>query len=504
MTFKREWQEIKNFVTKNKFLIGYTYLLIVLCYGAKLIFYNFSVDTEEFIMLSPVNQFVQWAQMGRYGLYYFKKIFTGYHINPYLINFGTYFMLGLMTNYLCFIFYRIYQKKKGLLIIPSLFVTSAILLEQYNFILQSFEVVTANFLVVISVFMVHLFTHYKKSYFLLFSVILGIIGFSVYPSNYILFILLTIAILIAKINQSENKLSWQQLAAKITPFLLTFLITYLGNQLAYNATMKALDVKKINYIGASIPWGNTSVGKIFGRIGKTLTTIYSGNQSIFFSYAVPIAILLGVAAVFLSKNNRGSLAFLYVSLFLAMNLEFFLLGSIGPIRALAPFFPLGVAFIYYFAYRNFSNKYLRMSLALAICLITFNQGKITANFAIQEHQIYKAQQDFTKDLLSAIHDEGVDDLYYYKLAVYGNKNFAKTTGDVLGHSFYDWDTNSAVQSSYRISNFFEMMDNPQQRIPFKDYLSVFAQLEEMPIFPAEGSVKVQDDIILIKLSEKPK
>lgn len=177
-----EVKKFRDFTVNNIGIYLLTYVVIGVSFGAKIVYYNYSIDSEEFLIHAPRNGFIQWAQIGRYGLFFLKKYVFGYSLNTFFINVLTYVLLGAMTIFICYILYLIYgERKKGLWIIPVIFASSPILLEQYNFILQSLEVVISNFIVCVSVYFVYLYTCNKKAVMLIMSVVLGVCAFSVYP-----------------------------------------------------------------------------------------------------------------------------------------------------------------------------------------------------------------------------------------------------------------------------------------------------------------------------------
>ncbi|MGM0239777.1 glucosyltransferase domain-containing protein [Enterococcus sp. AZ103] len=501
-----ELGRLKAFGKNNKALILLTYLVILVSFGAKIFYYNFSIDTEEFMLLAPMNGFIQWAEMGRYGLYFFKRFISGYTINVFLINILTYLILGLMSILFSYILDRIYQsRQKGSWIIPATFVSSAILLEQYNFILQSFEVALSNLCVILSVYFFYLFMSEKKKLFLAINIILGVCAFSVYPSNWITFVVVTIIMIIAIVDSSEKRISLKDGLLLIASYIGSFLVIFIMNQLMYNLTLFLLGTQKNPYVESVILWGKLPVSEIFSSIINNTYSLYSGAQSIYFGKLMVLVVIVSYLALFFAKKNRIWLFLLLSSLYFAIHSSIFIFGSIGPIRSLVPYYPLAVGYVYFYIYNKLNLKYVKTIVAIIIVIISFKQMKQSAYLANQENIIYTEASRFNQQLRSKINTLDIKGSYLdYKLAIFGQKQFPISRGlmmgDVLGHSFYNWDVNSPVGVSHRVANFFDITGTPIKRVSEEEYQEILPDFNDMGVFPEEDSVKIEGDIIMVRVS----
>lgn len=500
-----EVNKFKSFIIGNIRLLVVTYLVIGLSFGAKIFYYNYSIDSEEFLIFAPRNGFIQWAQMGRYGLFFLKKYVFGYSLNVFFINVFTYLLLGVMTIFICYILYILYgERKKGLWIIPMIFVSSPILLEQYNFILQSLEVVISNLIVCISVYCVYLYTCNKKLLILVISTILGVCSFSVYPSNYVTFVVLAIVIILSLVNNSEKELTFIYILETVVPYVSVFIIAFFSNNFFYRISMKLLNVEKISYVESSIPWGKIPVREIFKSMVTNVDSVYKGNQTIFINKITFLLFLLSFIITLLIKKNKLWLLLLLTFLFISANSSFLILGGIGPIRALTPYFPIALAFICFFMYVNIKNIYTKNLFTLGIILISLYQIKLTSFFSNQESIIFNDELNYSQELVIQLNNLGLNDIKKYKLAIYGNKDFPSSQpaiyGDVLGNGFYNWDATGPVGSTNRIANFLENNGYPTERITPEEYKKVLPNLKELSVFPEKDSIKIEDDIILIRIS----
>lgn len=72
-----------NFIKKNKLLVSYTFLLGLVTYAVKIFSFSYGMDTLNFITLQDT-YLMHWIQIGRPGMYFFKKYITSQYINVYI------------------------------------------------------------------------------------------------------------------------------------------------------------------------------------------------------------------------------------------------------------------------------------------------------------------------------------------------------------------------------------------------------------------------------------
>ena len=141
-----------KFIRESKLLIGAILFFLLLSYGIKLTYYSFSIDTE-FILTNYHQQLGAWKSIGRIGLVLTKSLLFLEKFNPYVANFLTYFTFAVACILLSYLLQRILQEHRkpvAIMIVPILFLTHPIFAEQFNFILQSFEVALAILFLVIA------------------------------------------------------------------------------------------------------------------------------------------------------------------------------------------------------------------------------------------------------------------------------------------------------------------------------------------------------------------
>ncbi len=100
------------------------------------------------------------------------------------------------------------------------------------------------------------------------------------------------------------------------------------------------------------------------------------------------------------------------------------------------------------------------------------------------------------------------DMVELPVIIIGNRPFqgnnATLTGEIIGSSFFDYDVNVEpvyYWSSRRILGFLHTL-GADYSLPSKEGLATAKILaRDMPVWPAEGSVQVQENMVIIKLSD---
>ena len=80
-------------------------------------------------------------------------------------------------------------------------------------------------------------------------------------------------------------------------------------------------------------------------------------------------------------------------------------------------------------------------------------------------------------------------------------NGSTLKGDVIGHSIFQWDADSIVGVSERVGNLMHAMGLSHQKASQGQYAEAREKAREMPSWPLEGSIVVEEEAIIIKLSE---
>lgn len=124
-----------------------------------------------------------------------------------------------------------------------------------------------------------------------------------------------------------------------------------------------------------------------------------------------------------------------------------------------------------------------------------------ANHLVRDHDRLLAQQVYTR--VVAAHSRFSRD-WKYTVEFYGAKPFEtpypRILSSTVGQSFFEWDQGNPS----RILTFMKLLGYNNLEVLSPSRRSEFiADFNTMPIWPAEGSVKVVGDVTLVRLGDKP-
>ena len=243
--------------------------------------------------------------------------------------------------------------------------------------------------------------------------------------------------------------------------------------------------------------------RILGIIGNAYGII--GNDFGVSLWAAAIVVALGLLA--LVRLSRGHSArqklFLMLASVIVILSPFTLLivtGGLLPYRSF-----VGVPFAVWLLATlalNTGNCKQRIVSIVAVALLVFQTFVIANQF--QASHYFSSRKDLL--LAGAITDrifslQEFDASKSYFLALYGNIPFRTTAfpqpkTSTIGRSFFEWDGGNAG----RISLFLRLFGYPRL-LPQTPEIEnkVIRTLARMPVFPAIGSVKIEDNVVLLRL-----
>lgn len=221
-----ETKKWHNFKTTNKSVLYLLAIITFITYSSKIILYSYSIDTELFIHNGV--PFDWWTSLGRYGLAILSKLLSfGVSPNILLTNIVTYLLMYSSAIILAFIIWRSSKTIKPFWLVTGigLYITSPVMLEQTNFILQSIPVVLAFNILYFAILFIQYYNETKIRSFFMISIVLTIISLSVYPSLQTAFVITTLLILYL----CYNNFSFTSYIIHAIPYILVLVISVIFN-----------------------------------------------------------------------------------------------------------------------------------------------------------------------------------------------------------------------------------------------------------------------------------
>jgi len=239
--------------------------------------------------------------------------------------------------------------------------------------------------------------------------------------------------------------------------------------------------------------------------------IYGGKRAVYgFRYVTfPALLLLGMFALAVRAPRRNAKTVFFVILYmLAMTLIPFAINPVSggelPYRTL-----IAVPYVFWFFAAGAVVSHIpvvrRIGIALAIivsiqCLYTFSTFQAQKRLVL-DHDKLLASEIYQR-IVGQIPD--FDRSKTYTVDFYGAHEFQSVyreiEGSTLSGSFFEWDGGNPgrIVDFMKIlgySNFVRADQAAQQ--------ALLPIMQDMPIWPAAGSVRVADGIVLVRLGERP-
>jgi hypothetical protein len=253
-----------------------------------------------------------------------------------------------------------------------------------------------------------------------------------------------------------------------------------------------------------------SPGDVIWNILRDYWMVYGGKRAVYgYRYVtLPVLLLLGMIALAARARHHGRAATALVVLYmLGMTLIPFAIHPISggrlPHRTL-----VSIPYVFWFFAAALVFSHIgwlrRVGIVLVVivciqCLHTFSSLQAQKRLVL-DHDRALASQIYQR-IVAEIPD--FDRRKKYPLELYGPHEFRslyRETGSTWSASFFEWDNGNPG----RIVQFMTILGYSNfTRIDKATRESVLPALRQMPIWPAAGSVRVVDGIILIHLGERP-
>lgn len=499
-------KDFSNYCKSHSLLIIITIFLIALTHGSNLFYNNLGIDTQVFVE-NPTFEY-NWLGIGRYGLLLERDFLGLSYYCPYYV--GVVFITFLIVSniLLYYTFYKVSNKDLGLLnlCIPLLAFTHPIFVEQFVYMLQCAEVAFAISLTALSTLFI--FTWIKDENWI--YAILGTAGLVICFATYQTFVAVYIAFCIfAFIMMYEDKDNTDRNFKTIIKLIISFIIAFA----TYKISIKLLPSFSA-YIDDSFYWGTHPLREIYECIKGYIKAVFTGEGDFFNIGYLVGSILFVIVAIYKVLKEKDSLKIsekiLYVLSMLAfIGTPFYMIIAIGH----APFIraqfvlPFSEAFIImYVSYYLFKNKYLKyisiiLVLAVLQCQMIRTQRLYYTDHVRNQSDIEMACQ-IANDMGRAGAKEGS------AVAIVGHKNARLNEvcqiEETVGVSLFTMNFNAQpyyINSTGGILRIMRCMGIMYSGCSVEQMKQARIAAQDMPVWPEEGSIKLEDGFVVVKISE---
>ena len=527
-------------------------------YGAWMTRQDITVDTE-IMMADPDAMMNSWLGINRFGLVFTKHLFGQTAFHPVLSRVLTVILLWITAMVLSFFVYKWSggQKRFRLFsaVFPVVYVTAPCFAEQLYFVLQSAEVVFAMLLCVLAASGAGQFAFFGGKWFWAAgSILLLVWAFGTYQAmaavaaSLIVILFMTVYLGENGKEQDRQRFGWLLAGVKLAAVFVIGFVLYM----AAAAEVRTLSGGSEAYVADMMHWKKDGINVCLHSILGELRRVFDCYYAMFrpeFGWAVLLFFISSL--VWMERRKRpGKLWYLAaVCVFLLSPFLMTLVaGYYQPIRAHLVYplvFASALSFLTAFlwpeeeaaegekmekacagkdsteksgAAENGREKHRKRAVqrrkgaafaAAALCLlISWSQAEDGEALFETVHQVSEQDISLTREIYEkageTAEEEGrdIEDCTFIFLGKREAELPAEALrGDVIGCSFYQWDAESPMGISRRIYDLMQALQLPSEEPVLSRYLDSLPFAEEMTCYPEDGSIRMDEDTVIVKLSE---
>lgn len=507
--------DMRLFVKSHKNALVLNGVMACVCYLHMVFSLNVGIDTERIIQAEgPLLD--SWKNVGRQGLLLSKAVWTPGGYNPYfagLLFLAGFILLGASIAFLCWMMSGKDDKYPyGLFMV--LFTVCPAWMPQFYFALQRTEVVLGMLYAVLSVFALSRLIYFKghKAGWAVLGLAFGVWSFCTYQGCVAFYIGLCIMVFLMDFARSCEQKPWKEYAMAILGLIGGFGAVYI-----VNTVITKLFFGMDQYLQGQIAWGRAPLSQIMDCIIRHIAKVLLwGLGRVEYSSAYPFMCLF-LAIVFIGfcrkgeiqKSNKIVLLLALAGLALTPFLMTIYTGSHLVARSQFAL-QLVSAFGCMFAYGIFKRKegrnyqWLRGA-ALAVCVAV-----AWCNVSTVSRLLYADDVRYQEDVRVATHiaqdiwqTEGTQGLPIICVGGYENHlNGAVKGADMYGATALAWDYTPAnlAGATGRVVGIMNVLGiDIAGTLEHADEAIELSR--EMEHYPNAGYISVQDNYIIVKLSE---
>lgn len=502
-TIKREMdRSFFGFLRKNKLIIGFIIFIILLCYSYKLTNINYSIDTEVFINNS-IKFRRDWTSLGRYFLYFLSIPFRfSTDINPQFLNIIAYTLLAISNIFLLYILFLCRIKTKlSYFVFSGFYLSSPIVIEQTNFILQAPEVLLSVVAILGSCYFMIKYINTGKIKYPFFSILINVFSFATYSSIFIMFIILAI-IINELIHFHSPYEGFKDYFFSYLLWIIVFGISYIWNYIFTLLSKYYLGDLDDSYLSSRLGLLNMQPIDYVRMIENNFFNDVLNIHSKYFIWLLPVFFVTSLLMM-ISKKERP----LKDKLFSCLNMSFlflfslsgfFIVGQIYPIRSLFPHLPITIAFFAMYCTFLLKNQSVKKIITIPFFILIAAQIKVTSDFCYSAEMVARDEYQLTQKIFNRLDDSVIKNINQYKLIVNGafsGRNPGIIKGDAIEYSFYEWDNSLSIGSSGRVAGYWKSLGYSIQSPTEKEYKKIIAHYLD-----SSELVKVESNFIIVNLN----
>lgn len=501
---------IKNFIEQNKWPIFVTFIILIIAYGMKVFHLAISHDTEAIINV-PESLYNSWLTMGRFGLIAIKKLFDLYIFNPYIAAVFMFIMMLINSVLWEFLFWKLCDRptefSKRSWIFPALFFSAPVMAEQQVFLLQSFEIEVAVFLVGIALLLFWQASEAtrKMIYYIIIFLALAI-AFSCYQAMLPLFIAGAVATIMLKLER--NQAGWKEAFQLIGCFAGSFLLYEIVNKII----MSCLKITTTAYISDQILWGKVPVKECIKNILRHVANVLTG-QGVYYSVLFTVSIILLVCLIIYKRRKVKHLILFILACLVLLGSPFLMTLLLGqaPTYRTQIILPFVYGFIIQYAVGHIRTDnipkrcgYFWAAAGVILCF-GVKQSMDVSRMYYTEYVQYEEDVRLAVKISDRIDQLNLGEIPEEPVVFIGSRSpqlnrSSDRQYEITGHSFFEW-AFTTQHGTFIMENFMATIGYTYHSPSAEQITRAEAYAADMEAWPNTGSVQVKDGIIIVKLSD---
>lgn len=505
LDLKNDIVDFVGFCKDNVFSITLIILFTVMAYGIKLFNYSISIDTEKLINEYQW-QLDTWASFGRFGLVFTKRLFGLNPFNAYISCFlmvVSMIVFGITWSYV--LNYFSFEKKKKTLItciFPIIFITAPLFTEQFNFILQSFEVAFAIILCSLAVFFTSKWTIDSRNIiYVILAAICMIWGFGTYQAIVFLYIsgVLACYILIYIANKKGNiNLNKNYFTVSVFKYLAVFILGYLGYYIVDKLVRNIYGAS--GYVDGMIKWGQMPVIECIKNILRYIRYGLFGD-GLFYSKIFLICVIILITYTIINLFTKSRDKFLFtcsVGVFIASPYLLSIYIGDGLIPRMQFNYQFVIAFTIYMVAYIFKSKNIKSLIIIFALCLGLNQSNVVAKLFTSEQLKYEDDVKLASEISQRIETLDLGENSDYPVVLVGRHTANipnKVVGEFIGVSWFEFGGNSLRAIGFMNTLGYDYIEPTQEQISEAYEIS-----KDMEVWPSKNSVQFRNGLIIVKFS----
>ncbi len=516
-----DWRNFKGWIQARKGQLLFVCLYALFVMGPRLFYHDVGIDTG--LLFKDYGHYNStWAGEGRFGLAFSKWLFRFTQMVPYAAN--VLMLAGLLVFVTVFAWLvrewggENHGSRWFYPVFSVLFLSAPIITEQFYFTLQAPEFAWAMLLCLFGVYLAGKViyglpaaeTEKPRGCGLLWgagAVVCMVWAFGTYQAFFVFYIVLAVISYLLACRANVRGQSGKYWFFNGTGMAGLFL-TGAAGWLLTDRVLCRYFFPASDYISGMLLW-NTAPRQVWTVLKLQFSQIYLPKSvNLYYTVLFTPVMLLTACFVLLSAVRKRSRTFPCLLIAMAVYalspaLLVLISGGGNPVRSMF-FYPLILAFSMAWLIDCCVWKLPRVLLLLLFVSCGWNQTVNSLQMQENIHLVYEGDRLLLNRILTRMEEKAGTRLKQIPAAFVGKlaPDAPNPMGETGGHSFLSWDSERNV--SLRVEELAHVMGVDLTIADEEQFAEACEYSEQMPPWPAEGSIRVHDGVLIVKLSSLEK